>query len=297
MIQDEPWMLSSISDITARKQAEEHIRQQHAFLKTVIDALPHPFYVIDATDYTIKLANTAAAMDGRAEDATCYALTHHRPTPCNKSGDACPLVEVKKTKKPLSCEHLHSSADGKLQQHYEIHGCPIFDDHDNVVQMIEYTIDITDRKQAEEALKKYAHTLNERVNELNCLYAMSELVRRNDIVQGAILQESVHLLAQAYQFPDITAVCITWGDDDYRTANFRHTPWSHHRAILVHGEQAGTLEVCYLEERPEEDEGPFLAEERKLLNAVVDLLGRSTATANAKRNTERWLRAPQTLFI
>jgi hypothetical protein len=56
---------------------------------------------------------------------------------------------------------------------------------------------------------------------------------------------------------------------------------------MVHGEQAGTIRVCYLEEKPEESEGPFLAEERKLLNSVADLLGRSAERKQAKDEREK----------
>jgi GAF domain-containing protein len=41
----------------------------------------------------------------------------------------------------------------------------------------------------------------------------------------------------------------------------------------VHGEQIGTLEIGYLEERPESEEGPFQKEERSLLNAIAKRLG------------------------
>ncbi len=60
------------------------------------------------------------------------------------------MVEVKKTKKPCIVEHIHEDADGNPRI-MEVNGYPIFDDDGNVVQMIEYSIDITERKQAEKA--------------------------------------------------------------------------------------------------------------------------------------------------
>lgn len=145
----------------------------------------------------------------------------------------------------------------------------------------------TMRKQAEEVTKKYSNDLNERIKELNCLYSISEIVRRNDLSREKILQECVYILSQAYQFPEIAACRITWGDQEYKTENFRITEWLQGRAIMLRGEQIGNIEICYLEERQEIYEGPFLVEERKLLNSVADLLGRSSERKQAEEEREK----------
>ena len=140
------------TEITDRKQAEEQIQQQGEFLKKVLESLTHPFYVIDANDYTIKMANSAANLGSLSENSTCYALTHKRSEPCNGDEEPCPIKEVKKTKKPVTVEHVHYDRDGNVR-YIEVHGYPIFDSEGNVSQMIEYCLDITERKQAEEQIK------------------------------------------------------------------------------------------------------------------------------------------------
>ena len=145
------------------QRAEENIRQQHVFLNNVIESLPHPFYVIDANDYTIKVANAAARMDHRLQDdSTCYALTHESAQPCGTAEHICPLEQVKKTKRPVTVEHIHYDQDGNARN-VEVHSFPILDDDGNVIQMIEYNFDITEKKQAEEKLlraKEAAETGN-----------------------------------------------------------------------------------------------------------------------------------------
>lgn len=139
------WLL-----IEERKKAEEDFKKQVAFTNTVIEAITNPFYVIDANTYKVVLANKAANL-GQLQNATCYALTHHRDRPC--TGDhVCPLEEVKRTKSSVIVEHIHSDKDGN-ERLFEVRGYPIFDDDGNVVQMIEYSQDITERKKAEEELK------------------------------------------------------------------------------------------------------------------------------------------------
>ena len=123
------------------------------FLETVLESLTHPFYVIDANDYTIQVANSAARSGDMPAGTTCYALTHRKNKPCGMKDHPCPLEMVKKTRKPVTVEHIHYDKDGNTRS-VEVHGFPIFDDNGNIVQMIEYCLDITDRKRTEEALRQ-----------------------------------------------------------------------------------------------------------------------------------------------
>ncbi|MFH1719054.1 MAG: PAS domain S-box protein, partial [Planctomycetota bacterium] len=128
------------------------ISEQTGFLETVLESLTHPFYVIDARDYTIKMANSAARLGRITGTATCHALTHRTDKPCGMEAHPCPLEMVKKTKKPVTVQHIHSDKDGN-NRNVEVHGFPILDSDGNVVQMIEYCLDITDRKKVEKALQ------------------------------------------------------------------------------------------------------------------------------------------------
>jgi len=139
-------------DITERKKAEEKIRQQNEFLESILESLTHPLYVIDVSDYTIKMANSAAYLYGSSRGATCHSLTHNSDKPCRSEDYPCPIEEVKKTKKAVSMEHIHIDKDGNTHR-VEIHGHPILDSDMNVVQMIEYSIDITEQKHLEEQLQ------------------------------------------------------------------------------------------------------------------------------------------------
>jgi PAS domain S-box-containing protein len=139
-------------DITERRRIEQEIAEQKQLLENTLESLTHPFYVIDAEDYTIQVANSAARMLGASGEATCHALSHDRDTPCDSEEHTCPLAEVKKTKRPVTVEHIHPDEKGQ-PRYMEVHGYPIFNDDGNVVQMIEYSLDVTERKEAEKRLK------------------------------------------------------------------------------------------------------------------------------------------------
>ncbi|MBN1654396.1 MAG: PAS domain S-box protein [Deltaproteobacteria bacterium] len=53
------------------------------------------------------------------------------------------------------------------------------------------------------------------------------------------------------------------------------TPWRQESPIWVFGKREGSLEVSYLEERPERGAGPFLKEERTLLDLLASRLGKA----------------------
>jgi len=140
-------------EIAERKRIEERVHQQNEFLNTVLDSLSYPFYVLDVNDYTVKMSNQAAKAEGLPDAATCYGLIYKTDKPCSSKDHICPLEEVKKTKKPVVVEHTHYDGNGGTKN-IEVHGHPIFDAKGNVVQMIEYSLDITERKKIEEELQE-----------------------------------------------------------------------------------------------------------------------------------------------
>ncbi len=140
-------------EATARKEADAQLKKQSAFLNSVLESLSHPFYVVDANDYSIKLANSAAIKSGGSGKATCHALAHDRDTPCDSNEHPCPLEIIKKTKQPVQVEHIHYDRDGN-PRNVEVHAHPILDKNGQVTQMIEYSFDITERKQIETTIKE-----------------------------------------------------------------------------------------------------------------------------------------------
>ncbi len=149
-----------IKDITEIRKAEEEIKRQNRFLTLTIDSLPDPFYVIDANSYMIMMANQVGMYNKSPEGLTCFAYTHDKAGPCEDADHPCPLTVVKKTKQPYVVEHLHRGPGGEFRN-CEIHGYPILDDNENVVQMIEYSVDITNRKNVELEREKLIFQLQE----------------------------------------------------------------------------------------------------------------------------------------
>lgn len=176
------------------KRREEASGQCELRLDQILESLPYPFYVIDASDYTIKAANASAGFGPLTNTSTCYALTHNRDTPCGSAAHPCPIEEIKETKGPVTVEHVHCGKDGK-PRNVEIHAFPVFDHKGEVSQIIEYVLDITERKQAEEALKwelRVNAALSKLYEPLVSPGTPIETVSRAVMEQARILTESKH---------------------------------------------------------------------------------------------------------
>lgn len=126
--------------------------------------------------------------------------------------------------------------------------------------------------------------LNERVKELNCLYSISSLIENRSLSLKEIIQGVVDLIPPAWQYPEITSVKIVLEDQEFKTVNFQETLWKQTSDIMTHGKWGGTLTVCYLEKRPELDEGPFCIEERALIDAIAERVGKVVERKQVERS-------------
>lgn len=112
--------------------------------------------------------------------------------------------------------------------------------------------------------------LRERVKELTCLYQVARLVERTDATPETLLEEIVATLPPAWQYPEVAAAQLVLDGRRVATRAFRDDAAARQTAaIVVAGAPRGELQVCYTAERPAVDEGPFLREERSLLETVA----------------------------
>jgi signal transduction histidine kinase len=130
--------------------------------------------------------------------------------------------------------------------------------------------------------RRTENALLERIKELDCLYGITRLAQNAQQPLDELLTGVAGLIPASWQYPDIACASIRLGNARHNSPNFRATPWRQSSPIVNRGETCGEVEVCYLEERPNSDEGPFLREERSLIDAVADLIGRIVAQRRAE---------------
>jgi formate hydrogenlyase transcriptional activator len=142
--------------------------------------------------------------------------------------------------------------------------------------------------------KGVLYDLGERVKELTALHQTARLLENEQLGVSELLAQIAALLPPAFQYPEITQACVRYGDAEVRTPGFADAPWRLTKVFETRNGTTGALDVVYLQERPPAAEGPFLREERHLIDSLADMvcatLDKRAADA-ALRESEHRLRS------
>mgnify|MGYP002639290185 CR=1 FL=1 len=125
----------------------------------------------------------------------------------------------------------------------------------------------------------------ERVKEARALYQLEKTIEhQQDLAE--IFRAAVQIVPEAWLHPESACARLTIEGEEYCSPDFLETKWKQSENIVVSGKTLGVLEVCYREQKPERDEGPFLNEERALLISFALNLSRAVEHARAKEARE-----------
>lgn len=131
----------------ARHVAE--LKREYDFISNIIESLPHPFCVVNANDYSIKVDNTASK---KIFDEIGYKYNDKSYENMEMQLEFIRYIEqVKVTKKSDKIDQLRTDTHGH-KIYYETHLYPIFNNENSVREIIVYSLDITERKENEEML-------------------------------------------------------------------------------------------------------------------------------------------------
>lgn len=111
--------------------------------------------------------------------------------------------------------------------------------------------------------------LQERIKELNCLYGMTRLAEQHHKSIEDFLQSLVDFFPQSWRYAEVARSRIVFKGETFESKQFEWSEWRQSAQIRIGDEFVGEVAVIYAEKRPTADEGPFLKEERTLLEAVA----------------------------
>jgi len=263
---DDRELLSIIEIALYKHKLENMLKESEEKYRELADSISDVFFAMDKDlRYTYWNKASEKLTGIKAKDALGKSIIEIFPDNEETRRAKKAYQEVLQTKRSQTSINEYSLA-GK-QYFFEISAYP------SKRGLSVFVRDITKRKNIEEALERRSHDLGERVKELSCLYGIEEICRRKNVTIEAVLNFSLQLLPSGWQYPEITGARIVLNGKKYKTRNFKVTKWIQRAEIIVNNKKAGIVEVCYLKERPESDKGPFLKEERKLINAVAERLG------------------------
>lgn len=147
----------------------------------------------------------------------------------------------------------------------------------------------------EGSIEQILEALHERAKELNCLYRVDEILSQTSKSAEEVCGELVEALPSGWQYPDNCHARMTLGEFMCHSPSYQESPWCLAADILVEGVRVGEIAVCYTERKPEEDEGPFLREERRLINAVAERVALFIMQRRLRHAHDSWESARQTI--
>ncbi len=266
-----------VVDIDDQKKAEEKLRESEERYRRLFETAQDGMLILDAETGEIKDANPYI------QDIVGYSKEELVGKRLWELGTFRHIVENKKRFEelvkegyiryddlPLETKNGEEAPVEFVSNTYQAGG-------EKVVQC--NIRDISERKKAKKETRK-------RLKELNLLYTLPNLEDSKDSLEG-ILDNAVDLLPDSFQYPDNTCARIVFENQEYKTDNFRETEWSLTSNLLVEGKRTGFVEVFYLEEKPDEDFGPFLEEERKLLKEFTERLSSISEKTKVRDRLER----------
>jgi PAS domain S-box-containing protein len=261
-------------DITFFKEAEEKLRAGEAKFSKVFENYPEFIMVVRESDLMVVDVNpkiTAVlgfekkeVLGGSARAMDLFLSEEERQT-FIKSYLVDGFTDYK-------CQWKRK--DGRIIE-VEITGIRI--DIDGQYYRMSVVNDITEQKRTESEKEHARYLLKERIKELTTLYGVSQILRNEKKTSREMLEEAVSVLPAGWQYPEITVARISLGDEAFSTVNFEKAIDTQQAEFFILPDTKGLIEIGYTEKKPKEFEGPFFAEERKLINMIAEMLEESFA--------------------
>ena len=279
-----------------RQQLERRVTERTAELsraernvRGLIESAPDAMVVIDRDARIIKVNSEAERMFGfgRAEliGTDVERLVPHRLRPAHRHRRSVYLENP--GGRTADAEFFGRRADG-TEFPVEVRVSSI--ESDDGPRALAVVRDVSARYAADQTQRRLVRALGKRIKELTALQATARLLNESP-AQSDLLARVVGLLPPAWQYPEVTAARIVADGREVTTEGFRITPWLLRTTFATPGSGVGTIEVVYLEERPPEAEGPFLAEERSLIESIGQLLTAYFERIQAEQDRLRLARA------
>ena len=258
--------------ITERKRAEEALRSSEERFAKIFDLSPYRMGIVRLSDAVVVDVNNAWLKQmGYSREETVNHVIYDLK-------DWLTEDSQKLVRRVLEEKKAFSTFEGPVrtksgEERYAL-GSVALVDFDGEQCYLFAANDITDRKRVEEEKRHLIHDLGERVKELTALHQTARILQDETKSLPHLLREIVLLLPPAWQYPEVTAARIRFGDLEFKTRGFASSPWSQ-RVDFSGGNLKGEIEVVYLKEMPPEDIGPFLSEEASLINSLAEMLSSS----------------------
>ena len=140
--------------------------------------------------------------------------------------------------------------------------------------------------ESKQSIDKLLDALRERAKELNCLYAVEELLRRDNPDNETMCRALIAAIPPGWQYPEICRARIEIDGRSFQSADFVETPWKQEAPIVIGDRTIGLLQVYYTQQTPPADQGAFLKEETRLIHTIADRVSHHLTYQQMRRVAE-----------
>ncbi|MDP2422709.1 MAG: PEP/pyruvate-binding domain-containing protein [Bacteroidales bacterium] len=130
-----------------------------------------------------------------------------------------------------------------------------------------------DNKQdvSRQEIDKLLFERRERLKELAAINRTTQILKENKPVDET-LQHVCMILPSAWQYPEFTTARIRFDGKEYHSSDFEESEWIQRQGFITIDEQPGSIEIFYTRKFMDIDEGPFMSEERMLIENLANIL-------------------------
>ncbi|HEX3884648.1 MAG TPA: PAS domain-containing protein [Stellaceae bacterium] len=186
----EHMLLLAIRDVTDRWHAEEELRDRERRIRELINALPAAVYTTDANGRVTFYNKAAVEFAGRqpelGTDQWCICVRLLRPDGTSMPHDESPMAVALKEDRPVrGFEAIAERPDG-TRVTFIPYPTPLHNSSGALIGAVNMLVDITERKKAEEDMRRLAETLEERVAQRTV--RLEEEIAEREKAQAALRQ-------------------------------------------------------------------------------------------------------------
>ena len=269
------------------QQTEEALKESEEKYRNLIVTTSEGFWLLDSDKKTIDVNQSLCDMLGYSRSEMIGK------TPFDFVSDENLKIFKEQTSKITSTLHRTYEIMLKKKNGTDIpaifNATSLIDKKGKPAGSFTFVTDITERKRAEQQLK-------DRMKEQQALYHLGEIARRDGPTSDKLYQEFTDILPQGWRYPEIACARIVIGDSEFHTKDFAESAWMQSAPVKVSGTVVGKIEVGYLEEMPKEGEGPFLKEEKLLIDSIAERLGQITERKLAEEKIKASLHEKEVLL-
>ncbi len=135
---------------------------------------------------------------------------------------------------------------------------------------------------SEEEIQRLIAERKERLKELTCINETTQIIKENRSVDETLIQIA-EILPRAWQYPEMAVARIWLDGKEHTSKGFREGDWKQSQKFVTIDNRKGEIEVFYLQEFKEMDEGPFLREERQLIDNLAGIISNYLNSQGARK--------------